>query len=117
MLVVGWLVYAVIYLAFAWATTAWQAWMFLLKYALFYGLTEPAEKTLVAALIGPEHKGLAFGWFHFAIGAASLPSSWIFGILYEEYGALVAFGWGAGLAFLAAPLLLGVRTPARLRES
>ncbi len=108
-LALGWLVYAAVYLAFALATTAWEAWAFFLFYALFYGLTEPAEKTLVANLVGQERKGLAYGWFNFAIGIATLPSSLIFGALYEFYGPLLAFGWGAGLALVAVVLLLGVR--------
>ncbi len=78
-------------------------------YALFYGPTEPAEKTLVANLVGKERKGLAYGWYNFAIGIATLPASLIFGALYQCFGALVAFGWGAGLALAAVGLLAGVR--------
>ena len=80
-----------------------------LSYALFYGLTEPAERTLVANLVGSERKGLAYGWYNFAIGIATLPSSLIFGALYQVYGAMAAFGWGAILALLAVVLLFGVR--------
>lgn len=105
----GWFVYAAVYLAFGLATTDWQAWVFFLFYALFYGLTEPAEKTLVANLVGKERKGLAYGWYNFAIGIATLPSSFIFGALYQFFGAFVAFAWGAGLALVAAVLLIGVR--------
>lgn len=108
-LYLGWLVYAGVYLAFALATTAWEAWAFFLSYALFYGLTEPAEKTFVANLVGTERKGLAYGWYNFAIGIATLPSSLIFGALYQVFGALVAFGSGAALALAAAVLLTGVR--------
>lgn len=68
------------------------------------------EKKLVATLVGAERKGLAFGWFNFAIGIAALPSSLIFGWLYEQYGPLVAFGWGAGLSAIAALLLMSVST-------
>lgn len=108
-LFLGWFVYAGVYLAFALATTAWEAWAFFLSYALFYGLTEPAEKTLVANLVGKERKGLAYGWYNFAIGIATLPASLIFGALYQVYGALVAFGWGTGLALVAVVLLIGVK--------
>jgi MFS family permease len=108
-LFLGWLVYAGVYLAFALATTAWEAWGCFLSYAVFYGLTEPAEKTLVANLVGKERKGLAYGWYNFAIGIATLPASLIFGALYQSFGALVAFGWGAGLALAAVALLAGVR--------
>ncbi|REJ65697.1 MAG: MFS transporter [Planctomycetota bacterium] len=109
----GWLIYAAIYVAFAFATAAWHAWALFLAYGLFHALTEPAEKTLVANLAGPEEQGLAFGWFNFAIGIAALPSSLIFGILYEQYGPLVAFGSGAGLAIVATGLLAAVRVSGR----
>jgi hypothetical protein len=39
----------------------------------------------------------------------SLPSSMIFGALYQTFGALAAFGWGATLAVVAIVLLTGVR--------
>lgn len=100
----GWAIYAGIYLAFGLATTAWQMWTLFLLYGLFFALTEPAEKTLVALLVGQERQGLGFGWFNFAVGIAALPSSLLFGWLYEAFGPLVAFGWGAGLALLAAVL-------------
>ena len=64
---------------------------------------------LIADLVGTQRKGLAFGWYNFAIGVAALPSSLIFGALYEVFGALMAFGWGAGLALIAAGMLAGVR--------
>ena len=108
-LFLGWVVYAAIYLAFALATEAWEAWALFLGYALFYGLTEPAEKKLVADLVGSERKGLAYGWYNFAIGIATLPASLIFGALYQVYGALAAFGWGAALALVAVVLLVGVK--------
>jgi MFS family permease len=107
-LFLGWLLYAFVYLAFALATTAWQAWASFLAYALFYGLTEPAEKALVADLVGGERKGLAYGWYNCAVGIATLPASLIFGALYQVFGALAAFGWGAALALVAVVLLTGV---------
>ena len=108
-LFLGWFVYAGVYLAFALATEAWEAWALFLAYALFYGLTEPAEKKLVADLVGGERKGLAYGWYNFAVGIATLPASLIFGALYQVYGALAAFGWGAALALVAVELLAGVK--------
>ena len=110
-ILLGWFVYAVIYLCFALAVNAWQVWAIFLSYSLFYGLTEPAEKTLVAALAGTERKGLAFGWFNFAIGISTLPASLLFGALYQVFGPLAAFGTGAALALVASVLVGLVRTP------
>jgi MFS family permease len=107
----GWLMYAAVYLAFGFANAAWQAWVIFLAYGTFYALTEPAEKTLVTQLVGVERKGLGFGWFNFAIGIAALPSSLLFGWLYQQFGAAVAFTSGALLAALAALLLIGIRSP------
>lgn len=111
LILAGWVIYAGVYLAFAMATTAWQAWSFFLLYGVFYAITEPAEKTLVTMLAGEERKGLAFGWFNFALGIAVLPASLIFGWLYETLGSLAAFSCSAGLACAAAAILLGVRVP------
>jgi MFS family permease len=108
-LFLGWFIYAGVYLAFALATTVWQAWAIFLGYALFYGLTEPSEKTLVAHLAGSARRGLAYGWYNFAIGIATLPSSLVFGALYQLYGPLAAFGWGAILALAAVVVLAGVK--------
>jgi len=109
MIVLGWMIYAAIYLLFAAATQAWHVWLLFPAYGLFYALTEPAEKVLVARLAGPQYKGLAYGWYNFAIGVSAMPSSLLFGFLYQRFGGLTAFGTGAGLALLAAVLLMGVR--------
>ena len=105
MILAGWTYYAAVYVGFALATEAWQVWPLFMAYGLFYAVTEPAEKTLVANLVGPEHRGLAYGWFNCAVGIATLPASLMFGALYQAYGPMVAFGSGAGLALLAAMLL------------
>ena len=56
-----------------------------------------------------ERKGLAYGWYNAAVGVATLPASLIFGALYQVFGALAAFGWGAALALIAVILLTGVK--------
>jgi MFS family permease len=97
---IGWLAFGGVYLAFALASAAWQVWAFFLAYGLVIGVIEPAERTLVANLVGGERKGLAYGWYNGAVGIATLPSSLVFGALYQFYGALAAFGWGTALACL-----------------
>ncbi|MBX7166408.1 MAG: MFS transporter [Pirellulales bacterium] len=102
---VGWVCYALVYGGFALATQWWHAWLLFAAYAIFYALTEPAEKTLVANLVAAQQRGQAFGWFNFSLGVAALPASLLFGWLYDEYGAAGAFGFGAGVAIFAAVLL------------
>ena len=113
-ILLGWLLYAGVYLAFALAAYAWQAWALFIAYGVFYALSEPAERTLVARLAPEGRKGSAFGWFNLAIGVSALPASLIIGLLYQTktWGAPLAFGWGAALALVATVLLIGVRVPA-----
>lgn len=110
-IIVGWMVYAAVYIGFGLATAAWHAWALFLCYAVFYGLTEPAEKSLVARLVGVQRKGLAYGWFNFAIGISTLPASMIFGAIYEYVGVIEAFSWGAAMAFVASLMLVFVVKP------
>ncbi len=108
-MLIGWCIYAATYFAFGFATSAWHAGWFFLGYGLYYAITEPAEKTLVTRLAGATHRGLAFGWFNFALGIASLPASVVFGYLYERFGPQAAFSFGGGMALIATLILLSNR--------
>ncbi len=113
-IVAGWLVYAAVYLLFAQATQAWHAWALFGAYALYLGLVEGVEKALVADLVPAERRGRAFGLFNFTVGIAALPASVVFGVVWERWGAQVAFGMGAALAGAAAvALMLLVPAPKR----
>ena len=108
MILLGWGLYAAVYSGFGFATQVWHVWALFLAYAVFYALTEPAEKKLVARFAADGEAGAAFGWFHTVLGIANLPSSLLFGWLYQSFGPMVAFGWGAFAAIIAAALLTKV---------
>jgi MFS family permease len=116
MILVGWLLYAGVYAGFAAAGTPWHVWALFGVYGLFFGLTESPEKALVAELSPPQLRGRAFGVFHFAIGLGALPSSLLFGVLWQWRGPPAAFATGAGFALLAA-LLLPLALPGETRGS
>jgi MFS family permease len=110
MIFAGWLIYAVSYLLFGLAGSAWQIWVILLFYGLYYGCVEGTERALVSDLVGAELRGTAFGIFHGAIGIAALPASVLFGWVWQWSGhPLPAFLMGAALAGLAAVVLAFVR--------
>jgi MFS family permease len=110
-LLIGWILYAAVYLGFAAAAQAWQAIALFMVYSVFYSLTESAEKTIVTQLVPADQKGRAFGWFHFSIGIAALPANLLFGTLYVVHPWL-AFGVGAALAGLACVLsLIALKRP------
>jgi MFS family permease len=114
MIIAGWLVYAAVYLAFAWVDSAPAAVVVFLLYGLYFGLTEPVEKAWVADLVPTGLRGTAFGYYNGAVGLAALPASLLFGLLWRLFGAAAAFGTGAALAGLAALLLAVVPAgPAR----
>ena len=107
----GWALYAVTYVAFGLADRPWQIWALFAVYGLYYSLVEGAEKALVADLAGPGRKGRAFGWFHGTVGIMALPASFLFGLIYNQWGALAAFSVSAVLAGVASLLLARVPAP------
>lgn len=102
----GWSVYALVYLAFALASVQWHAWAIFVVYGLYFGMTEGTEKAMVADLVPASRRGTAFGWFNAALGLGALPASVVFGIVWQRYGAEAAFVMGAGLAALATLLFV-----------
>ena len=111
MIVAGWLLYAAVYFAFGFATTAWHMWVLFAIYGVFFGLTEGVEKALVSDLVPASRRGAAFGWYHLTIGLAALPASVLFGVIWDRAGATSAFIVGGTLALVAA---LAITTSVRL---
>ena len=109
----GWLIYAIVYLGFAFASTTWHAWALFIVYGLYFGMTEGVEKALVADMVPARARGAAFGWYNLTIGVAALPASILFGGLWQKFGAHTAFLVGAGLALVAALGLMIVTSEQR----
>ena len=109
-IIAGWIVYALVYFGFATSAgaTAFIAWF--LFYGLYFALAEGAEKALIADLTPADRRGAAFGWYNATTGVGALIASILFGELYEQFGAPVAFMTGAALAGVAAVLLLFIPT-------
>ncbi len=107
-LLAGWAVHVLVYVGFAFATDQWQAIALFIVYAVHWGLSEPAEKILVARYSGSEKRGTAFGWYHLAIGVAALPASAVFGWLWTESGSpVVPFTLAAALGLSAMAVVGG----------
>ncbi len=109
-IVIGWAIYAVVYVGFATATRASTLVTWFLLYGVYFALAEGAEKALVADLTPARRHGTAFGAYNAALGAGALIASVLFGVLYERFSPAVAFTTGAGLAGGAAALLLFIPT-------
>lgn len=106
LILAGWVVYGLFYLGLGingfHTLLLWPLFAF---YGLFLAATEGAEKALVADLAPQDQLGTAYGWFNLTAGAMLLPASLIFGLIYQQAGALTAFAFSASCALMAAILL------------
>jgi MFS family permease len=109
LLLIAWSVYAVAYLALAWVSAAWQAWLIIVLYGAFAGLSEPVEKALVKQLSGEQQRGAAFGAYHGLLGAAAIPAGLLTGGLWQAFGPGVALAVAAAGAALSAVGLVVLR--------
>lgn len=98
----GWTVYIAVYVGFALADSAWQAWILFMAYGLFYGFTEGSERAILADTARPDERGEAFGWYYFIVGLGSLPASLLFGSVWQRAGAPAAFLLSAAISSVAA---------------
>jgi len=115
-IVLGWLVYAMVYAGFAVSSSyaALVAWF--LVYGLYFGLTEGVERALIADLSSVGNRGTAFGLYNAVVGFGALIASVLFGALWQMFGTAAAFSFGASLALLASILLYAlVPAPAKVR--
>ncbi|HEY3236266.1 MAG TPA: MFS transporter [Polyangiaceae bacterium] len=104
----GWVFYAGVYAGFAWARSPGALVSLLVLYGLHFGAVEATERALVAEFAPSNLRGVAFGWFHGAVGFSALPASAVFGALWTYAGPTAAFGLGAGLALVASALMMTV---------
>lgn len=106
----GWVVYALVYVGFAFVNTPGQAWALFLIYGIYFGLTEGTEKALVADLVSQEKRGTAYGLYNLAFGVTVFPASLLLGALWSKFGSETAFIFSSILSICAAVLLLTVVT-------
>jgi MFS family permease len=104
----GWIVYVGVYAAMPFASEFKMICLLLLIYGLYYGLTEGAERAMVAQFVPAGGRGRAYGLYHGAVGLATLPASLIFGVFWARLGAETAFFLGAGFALSAVVLLASI---------
>ena len=106
-IIAGWAVYGLSYLAFGLANQTWQIWALFGVYGTYYGMTAPAEKALMKDLAPTAIRGRAYGYYNFILGAAAIPAGLLTGFLWQTWSPFVALSVGAGLA-VASSLALWV---------
>src|SRR5690242_566013 len=101
----GYAVFTVVYLVFALAPARASLWGMMALYGLYYALTAPVLKALVADNAPPESRGRAFGIFYFVSSVAALLSSVTTGELWKRWGGRLPLLISAALAGFAVVLL------------
>ena len=113
MIMLGYAIYLVMSLGFAFASTQWEIVVLFLLYGVFYAVDEAQNKAFIVDLEA-ERRASAIGLYNFVTGAIYLPASLIAGALWLLNPAS-AFLLAAGLAFAALVVFALVR-PDRPRE-
>jgi MFS family permease len=106
LLIAGFVIFALVYLGFALATSSWMVWPLFAVYGGYIALTEGVGKAYVADLVPDERRGSAMGLYNASTGIMLLFSSIIGGVLWEVFGPGATFLVGACSAGSAALLLL-----------
>lgn len=111
-IIIGWLIYSLIYLGLARVQAPWQIWIIFAFYGVYYALYEGVSRAFVADVVEVDHLGLAYGVYHTAVGLALFPASLLAGILWDRIGPEAPFYFGSLLALLATILLIiFIRSP------
>jgi MFS family permease len=110
-LIAGWLLFAVAYAGLALSDHIALALPLVVVVGLAYGISEPAERALVAALATDGRQGAAFGWYALVQGLMALPAGLLAGWLWQQgpLGPSLAFATTAGLVTVASGLLAVTR--------
>lgn len=105
----GYLLFGIMLLGFAFATKTPHAWTLFVVFGLAIAIVDTIPRAMVPEMVSPEVKGTAYGVYYMVVGLLSLPASLIAGILWDVFGkvngAMIAFSYGAVLAIIAAGMM------------
>jgi len=102
----GYMVFAATYAVFGLAPSRGAIWSMMALYGLYYALTAPVLKAIVADAAPPSMRGRAFGILAFVTSVATLLASLLTGELWKHLGPAFPFLLSASLAAVAAIMLV-----------
>ena len=106
----GLVVFAAVYVGFAFAGQAWMVWPLFAVYGFYIAATDGVGKALAIDLVPDSVRGTAIGVFGTVSGVAAVVASVVAGLLWDRIGPYAPFIYGAAGALIAAGLLALVRT-------
>lgn len=101
-IVVGWLIFSVVYFAMARITTPAGVWIWFIIYGAYYGMTDGMLRAFAVDLAPAHLRGTAVGAYFTFTGVALLPASLIAGFLWDRVGPSAPFYYGAATSLAAA---------------
>lgn len=108
-IILGYSVYALSYLAFAFTKSPAFLYVDFLIYAIYYALSEGAQKAFVSDLISDEAtRGTAYGIYNFGVGVMAFPASLIAGLLYQYIAPSAPFYFGGIIALISSIMIFFV---------
>ena len=106
LLITGYLVFSVVYLGFAIASSQAVVVAAFLLYGVYTAMIVGVERAYIAEISPVELKGTMLGMHSTVVGLALLPASVIAGLLWNGIGAPAPFLFGSGMSLAAALILL-----------
>ena len=105
LLIPGYLAFTVCYLGFAFAARPWLMVVVFVVFGAYTAMITGVERAFVAEISPAELKGTMLGLQSTVVGIALLPASVIAGLLWDGFGSVVPFVFGAGMSLVAAVIL------------
>ncbi len=102
LLVGGYALFGLVYLAFGWVSSPGIAWVLFVVYGAYMGMTEGVEKALIAQLAPKDRKATVLGLHATIVGLGLLPASIIAGQLWQRVDPGAPFILGGVLGLIAA---------------
>ncbi len=105
LLVSGYIVFALVYLGFAFVFNKNFMIALFVLYGVYTALTAGVERAFISEISPKELKGTMLGLHSTVVGIALLPASAIAGLLWNSFGAKTPFIFGSCISLLAAFIL------------
>jgi len=105
-LVVGFLIYAVVYFGFGITGSIGAIVTLFAFYGFYSAATDGVQKAFISDLTDKNKKGTGLGIYNALLGITLLPASLIAGALYDKVDSSVPFYFGAATAIISAILMV-----------
>jgi MFS family permease len=108
LLIIGYAIYASVYIGFGAASEGWMVWPLFAAYGLFPALTDGVAKALAVDTAGRAGRATALGVYSAVIGITQIAASFIGGLLWDRIASSATFYFGAALSAAAVVMLLAL---------